>query len=86
MFSPAGTVLPHIKAGKLRALATSEQQRLTDLPDVPTFVEAGIKGLDFSLWFGLNAPAGTPESVIAYLNKEVGIVLNLPDIKAQLIP
>jgi tripartite-type tricarboxylate transporter receptor subunit TctC len=84
MFSPAGTVLPHIKAGKLRALATSEKQRLTDLPDVSTFAEAGVKNLDFSLWVGLSAPVGTPESVIAYLNKEVGIVLNLPDIKAQL--
>jgi tripartite-type tricarboxylate transporter receptor subunit TctC len=86
MFSPAGTVLPHVKAAKLQALAVSGKQRLAELPNVPTFSEAGIKGLDFSLWFGLNTTAGTPASVIAYLNKEVGAVLNLPDVKAQLIP
>lgn len=86
MFSPAGTVLPSIKAGTLRALAVSGKQRLTDLPNVPTFSEAGVNGLDFSLWFGLNTTAGTPESVIAYLNKEVGAVLNLPEVRAQLIP
>ena len=86
MFSPAGTVLPHVKAGKLLALGVSGKQRLAELPNVPTFTEAGIKGLDFSLWFGLNTTAGTPASVIAYLNKEVGAVLNFPDVKAQLVP
>jgi tripartite-type tricarboxylate transporter receptor subunit TctC len=85
MFSPGGTVLPHIKAGTLRGLALSGRQRLTSLPDVPTFAEAGVKGLDSALWFGLNAPAGTPAPIIAYLNKEVGAVLNLPDVKASLI-
>jgi len=84
MFSPGGTVLPHIKSGTLRGLALSGRQRLAALPDVPTFAEAGVKGLDSTLWFGLNAPAGTPASVIAYLNKEVGAVLNLPDVKASL--
>jgi tripartite-type tricarboxylate transporter receptor subunit TctC len=86
MFSPAGTVLPHIKTGKLRALAVSGLHRLPDLPDVPTFVEKGVKQLNFSLWFGLNAPAGTPASVIAKLNKEVSAVLELPDVRAKLIP
>jgi tripartite-type tricarboxylate transporter receptor subunit TctC len=85
MFSPAGTVLPSIKADKLRALAVSGKQRLADLPNIPTFSEAGVKGLESSLWFGLNTTAGTPASVIAYLNREVGAVLNLPDVKAQLI-
>jgi tripartite-type tricarboxylate transporter receptor subunit TctC len=84
MFSPGGTVLPHIKAGTLRGVALSGRQRLTGLPNVPTFAEAGVKGLDSALWFGLNAPAGTPAPIIAYLNKEVGAVLNLPDVKASL--
>jgi tripartite-type tricarboxylate transporter receptor subunit TctC len=83
-FSPAGTVIPHIKSGKLRALAISGQQRAAALPDVPTFSEAGVQGLDFSLWFGLNAPAGTPASIIAYLNKELGVVLDFPEVKSQL--
>ncbi|HVV60721.1 MAG TPA: tripartite tricarboxylate transporter substrate binding protein [Pseudolabrys sp.] len=86
MFSPAGTALPHIKAGKLKALATSAKHRLEALPDVPTFGEAGIQKLDFSLWVGLSAPAGTPAPVVAYLNKEVGAVLALPDVKAKLLP
>jgi tripartite-type tricarboxylate transporter receptor subunit TctC len=85
MFSPAGTVLPHVKSGKLRALAVSGKQRVPGL-DVPTFTEAGIKGLDFSLWFGLNAPAATPAPVIAKINKEVAAVLAEPDVKAKLVP
>ena len=86
MFSPAGTVVPHVKEGKLKALATSAKERLAALPDVPTFTEAGIKDLDFSLWVGLSAPAGTPAPIVAYLNKEVGAVLALPDVKAKLLP
>jgi tripartite-type tricarboxylate transporter receptor subunit TctC len=84
MFSPAGTVVPHIKAGKLRALAVSGHQRMAALPDVPTFEQSGVKGFDTAFWFGLNAPAGTPASVIAYLNKEITAVLALPDVKAKL--
>jgi tripartite-type tricarboxylate transporter receptor subunit TctC len=86
MFSPAGTVLPHVKAGKLRALAVSGRQRVSELPDVPTFAEVGIKNLDFSLWFGLNTTAGTPPAVIEFLNKQVATVLAMPDVKAQLVP
>jgi tripartite-type tricarboxylate transporter receptor subunit TctC len=86
MFSPAGTVLPHVKAGKLRALAISGKDRLADLPDVPTFDQAGIPGLNLSLWFGLNTTAGTPAPVIAKLNKEVAAVLALPAVKAKLVP
>jgi tripartite-type tricarboxylate transporter receptor subunit TctC len=85
MFSPAGTVLPHIKSGQLRALAVSGKQRVPGL-DVPTFTEAGVKGLDFSLWFGLNAPAATPAPVIDKLNKDVAAVLAMPDVKSKLEP
>ena len=85
MFSPAGTVVPQVKAGHLRALAVSGHERLADLSDIPTFAESGVKGLDSALWFGLNTTAGTPASVIAYLNKEVGIVLDLPDVKTKLV-
>jgi tripartite-type tricarboxylate transporter receptor subunit TctC len=86
MFSPAGTVLPLLKTGKLRALAVSGRHRLADLPNVPTFDEAGVEHLDFSLWFGLNTTAGTPKPVIDKLNKEVSAVLALPDVKAKLEP
>ena len=86
MFSPAGTVLSHLKTGELRALAVSGNNRVTGLPDIPTFNEAGVKDLDFSLWFGLNTTAGTPKPVIDHLNKQVSAVLALPDVKAQLAP
>ncbi|MGB6660207.1 MAG: tripartite tricarboxylate transporter substrate binding protein [Xanthobacteraceae bacterium] len=85
MFSPAGTVIPQIKTAKLRGLAVSGHQHLPDLPDIPTFEECGVKGLDTGFWFGLNAPAGTPAPVIAYLNQEVGEVLGLPDVRALLV-
>lgn len=86
MFSPAGTVLPYVKAGKLRALAVSGRERVSELPSVPTFGQSGIKNLDFSLWFGLNTTAGTPKSVIQYLNKQVSSVLSTPEVRAQLVP
>jgi tripartite-type tricarboxylate transporter receptor subunit TctC len=86
MFSPAGTVLQQVKSGKLIALAVSGTQRLAELPNVPTFGESGIKSLDFSLWFGLNTTARTPQPVIDYLNKQVAAVLDDPDIKAKLVP
>jgi tripartite-type tricarboxylate transporter receptor subunit TctC len=86
MFSPAGTVLSHLKTGALRALAVSGHHRVTGLPEIPTFKEAGIRHLDFSLWFGLNTTAGTPKPVIDQLNKQVSEVLALPDVKAQLSP
>ena len=86
MFSPAGTVLPHIKSGQLRALAVSGRHRVTSLPDIPTFDEAGVKHLDFSLWFGLNTTAGVPKPIIAQLNKQIGAVLALPEVKAELEP
>jgi tripartite-type tricarboxylate transporter receptor subunit TctC len=86
MFSPAGTVLPHIKSGQLRALAVSGRHRVTSLPDIPTFDEAGVKHLDFSLWFGLNTTAGVPKPIINQLNKQIAAVLALPEVKAELEP
>jgi tripartite-type tricarboxylate transporter receptor subunit TctC len=79
-------VLSHLKTGELRALAVSGNHRVAGLPDIPTFEEAGVKHLDFSLWFGLNTTAGTSKPVIDQLSKEVSAVLALPDVKAQLAP
>jgi len=84
LFTPASTVLQYVKAGTLKAFGTIGQQRLTGLPNTPLFSEAGIPGFDSALWFGLNAPAGTPPEVVERLAKEVGRVLARPELKAQL--
>ena len=68
MFDNIPSALPHIKAGKLRAIATTGAKRDATLPDLPTIAEAGVKGYESGVWFGLAAPAGTPPEVIAKLN------------------
>lgn len=84
LFTPASTVIPHVKAGTLTALGAIGRQRLAALPKVPTLSESGIPGFEASLWFGLNAPAGTPRNVIERLNREVNRVLALPEVKGPL--
>ena len=70
--SSAGTppLMPHVKAGKLRVIAVGTSKRLHSLPDVPTVAEQGYPGFETSQWYGLNAPAGTPEPVIRRLAEE----------------
>jgi tripartite-type tricarboxylate transporter receptor subunit TctC len=68
VFTPASTVVQHVKAGKLVALATTEKKRAAIAPDVPTMGEAGLAGFDTGLWFGLLAPAGTPKAAIDKIN------------------
>lgn len=70
MFEQSAALLPHIRSGKLKALAVAGPSRLTQLPDVPTSAEAGLPGYEVSAWFGLFAPAGTPPDVLARLNRE----------------
>lgn len=69
VFSDPISVLPHIKSGKLRALATTGAKRDPALPDVPTIAEAGVKGYESGVWFGISVPAATPKEIIARLNK-----------------
>jgi tripartite-type tricarboxylate transporter receptor subunit TctC len=68
VFTPASTVVQHVQAGKLVALATTEKKRAAIAPDVPTMGEAGLAGFDTGLWFGLLAPAGTPKAAIDKIN------------------
>jgi tripartite-type tricarboxylate transporter receptor subunit TctC len=70
MFDNIPSALPHIKAGKLRALATTGARRDPALPDLPTVAEAGVPGYEAGVWFGLAVPAGTPADVVAKLNAE----------------
>ncbi|MBM3356289.1 MAG: tripartite tricarboxylate transporter substrate binding protein [Betaproteobacteria bacterium] len=65
------TVLAHIRVGTLRAVAVASPKRLPQLPEVPTFDEAGLKGFEASSWFGMVAPAKTPRPVVARLNREI---------------
>lgn len=68
MFDNIPSALPHIKAGKLRALATTGAKRDPALPDLPTVAETGVAGYESGVWFGLTVPAGTPKDVVAKLN------------------
>jgi tripartite-type tricarboxylate transporter receptor subunit TctC len=85
MFSPAGTVMPHVKSGELKALAIIGRQRMAALPEVPTFNELNIPGLESAFWFGLHAPGATPAALIERLNKEVVRLLDLPEVRKQLV-
>jgi len=78
----APALLPHVKAGKLKALAVTGDKRLVLLPQVPTFAESGVPGIGLT-WVGLVAPAGTPAAVIARLNREVVKILRQDDVKAS---
>jgi len=83
MFATIPSVIQHIQAGKLRALAVTSAQRSRSLPEVPTVAESGFPGFEAGSWFGFFAPKGTPPSAIAELNKAVNEVL--PSVEAQLI-
>jgi tripartite-type tricarboxylate transporter receptor subunit TctC len=69
MITDTSTGVPQVKAGKLRALGYSTPKRSTQLPDVPTIDEAGVKGYDMGYWFAAYVPAGTPAPVVARLNE-----------------
>ena len=84
VFATLPTVLPHVKAGKLNAIAVLGTSRSTTLPDVPTVAQAGIAGFDVNNWTGLFAAAGTPAPVVARMNAEVQKAMRLPEIQARL--
>jgi tripartite-type tricarboxylate transporter receptor subunit TctC len=83
-FDTVTPVLPHIKAGKLRALAVTTAKRSSALPDVPTLDEAGLKGFNLGTWFGVLAPAGTPKEIVAKLNAEMVKVIHSPDFRKRM--
>ena len=84
VFATLPTVLPHVKAGKLNAIAVLGTSRSTTLPDVPTVAQAGIAGFDVNNWTGLFAAAGTPAPVVARMNAEVQKTMRLPEVQARL--
>jgi tripartite-type tricarboxylate transporter receptor subunit TctC len=76
--------IPHLKAGKVRALAVASRARSQVLPELPTMAEAGVPGVVSATDYALYAPAGTPRDIIARLNREVNAVLEMPDLRAKL--
>ena len=88
MFDNLPSSMPHIKSGKLKALAVTSSQRSAALPDVPTVEEAGgptLKGFDASSWFGLLAPAGTPVDIVNRIQQETAKALASPSVKERLL-
>jgi len=83
-FDTVLTLQPHIKAGKLKALATGGLTRTSFLPDVPTVDEQGFKGFNDGAWLGLFAPAGTPKAIVERLHKELNITMQDPDVIKKL--
>ena len=76
--------LPHVKSGRLRALAVSTARRSAEMPGVPTLAEAGVPGYEATIWMGLFAPAGLPREIVARLHGEVGRVLAAPVARAAI--
>ena len=83
-FDTITPVLPHIKAGKLRALAVTTNKRSVALPDIPTLDEAGLKGFNLGTWFGVLAPAATPQPIVERMHKEIARIVNLPDFRKKM--
>lgn len=84
MFAAAGAVLPHVRSGKLRALATSAPTRLPSAPELPTVAELGFEGFDIRDWQGIVAPTGTPQAIVNKVAAEVRRIAALPEVKARL--
>jgi tripartite-type tricarboxylate transporter receptor subunit TctC len=83
VFASIVSVLPHLKAQRLRSLAVSGARRAKNLPDVPTMNEAGVKGFAVANWYGLVAPARTPQPIVARLNRDVVKVIHDPDLNQR---
>jgi tripartite-type tricarboxylate transporter receptor subunit TctC len=85
IFSAPASVVPQIKAGKVRALAVTTHTRSALMPELPTIAETGVPGYEVNNWYAMAAPAGTPRGVIDRLNKELVTILNVPEVKQMLL-
>ena len=84
MFSTMPPALPHVRDGKLRALAVTSLKRSPAAPDLPTVDEIALPGFEANTWHGVVVPAGTPEAIVARLNREIVAILHLPDVVERL--
>src|SRR5688572_21338709 len=81
IFATAASAVPHIKSGKINALAVTTEKRSKLMPELPTVAEAGLKGFEANNWYGIVVPAKTPRPIIDRLNKDFVAVLNMPDVR-----
>ncbi|MBC7780256.1 MAG: tripartite tricarboxylate transporter substrate binding protein [Proteobacteria bacterium] len=84
-FGVVSSSMPHVKAGKLRALAVTSQRRSPSLSDLPTMAEAGVPGYVVDNWYGVSAPARTPPAIVARLNMEIARALASPEVREGLL-
>jgi tripartite-type tricarboxylate transporter receptor subunit TctC len=85
LFAGISSLIPHIKSGRLRPLATGSARRLPMIPEVATFVELGYPEMTTSVWFGFMAPAATPRDIVSKINADMDTALKRQDVRAQLI-
>jgi tripartite-type tricarboxylate transporter receptor subunit TctC len=83
-FDSVPPVLPHVRTGRLRALAVTSEKRFSILPEIPTVTESGVAGFDLSTWWGLVAPAAVGRDIIARLEAETVKLLRQPDVKEKI--
>jgi len=83
MFATVSLALPHVRAGRVRALASSSARRIAAMPELPTIAESGVREYDFSTWYGLLAPAGTSRTIVARLSDEAAKVLDEPETRER---
>jgi tripartite-type tricarboxylate transporter receptor subunit TctC len=84
MFESTNSIAPHVKAGRVRALAVTGERRALSLPEVPTLIEAGVPGYEVNAWSGIITTAGVPRAVLDRLNAAVNRAINHPDTKERL--
>jgi tripartite-type tricarboxylate transporter receptor subunit TctC len=84
MFTLAPSIIQHLRSGSLRAIAVAAPQRDQAIASVPTFTEAGLNNFVSDSWYGVFAPAGTPQAIITKLNADIQKILAMPDVKQKL--
>ena len=84
MFNSTVSVMPQVRAGKVRALAMTAAKRSPALPDIPTVAESGVPGYEAASWYGVLAPAKTPRAIVMKLNSEVAHIAQLPEVRERL--
>jgi tripartite-type tricarboxylate transporter receptor subunit TctC len=85
MFAGMSNVFPHVKSGRIRALAIGSARRSDAMPELPTMQEAGVAGFDYAAWAGFLAPAGTPQTIIAKVNSDLARVLGVSEVREKLV-